>query len=278
MSETVKRDVKNTVFIDLFAQDEYRLQLFQTLHPEMTDVTADELQIITLKPVITNHQYNDLAFMVRDKLMVFVEAQSTWSVNILIRILLYLADTIQEYLHDRQMDIHAEKQLPIPKPEFYVIYTGERDVPKTVSLKEDFFRSDLCPIDLEARVFNLETEDIIGQYIVFCHVMDEQIRKYDRTKEAAVEAIRICRDRDALKDYLNEREKEVVDIMIALFDQEYAVKQYGNTMKQEGMAQGESLLGSLMTKLKEVGRTDDAFRAAEDPAFRQKLYKEFKLA
>ena len=286
MSETVKRDVKNTVFIDLFAQDEYRLQLFQTLHPEMTDVTADELQIITLKPVITNHQYNDLAFMVRDKLMVFVEAQSTWSVNILIRILLYLADTIQEYLHDRQMDIHAEKQLPIPKPEFYVIYTGERKVPEKISLKKDFFRSDLCPIDLEARVFNLETEDIIGQYIVFCHVMDEQIRKYDRTKEAAVEAIRICRDRDALKDYLNEREKEVVDIMIALFDQEYAVKQYGNTMKQEGIKQGEkqgvekgeSLLGSLMTKLKEVGRTDDAFRAAEDPAFRQKLYKEFKLA
>ena len=27
-------------------------------------------------------------------------------------------------------------------------------------------------------------------------------------------------------------------MMIALFDQEYAVKQYGNTMKQESMAQG----------------------------------------
>ncbi len=96
MANTVKRDVKNTVFIDLFAQDAYRLQLFKTIHPEMTDVTADELQIITIKPVITNHQYNDLAFMVRDKLMVFVEAQSTWSINILLRILLYLADTVHE--------------------------------------------------------------------------------------------------------------------------------------------------------------------------------------
>ena len=71
-------------------------------------------------------------------------------------------------------------------------------------------------------------------------------RKYDRTKEAAVEAIRTCRDRDALKDYLNEREKEVVDIMIALFDQEYAVKQYGNTMKQEGEGKAESRMGSLI--------------------------------
>ena len=44
------------------------------------------------------------------------------------------------------------------------------------------------------------------------------------------------------------------------------------------MAKGESLLGSLIKKLKDAGRVDDAFRAAEDPAFRQKLYKEFKLA
>ena len=43
MTDEVKRDVKNTVFVDLFNQDEYRLQLFQTLHPEITDVTADEL-------------------------------------------------------------------------------------------------------------------------------------------------------------------------------------------------------------------------------------------
>ena len=47
MSDLVKRDVKNTVFIDLFSQGEYRLQLFQTLHPEITDVTEDELEIIS---------------------------------------------------------------------------------------------------------------------------------------------------------------------------------------------------------------------------------------
>ena len=47
---------------------------------------------------------------------------------------------------------------------------------------------------------------------------------------------------------------------------------------QQGMAKGESMLGSLIKKLKDAGRLDDAFRAAEDPDFRQKLYKEFKLA
>ena len=38
--------------------------------------------------MVTNHQYNDLAFLVRDKLMLFVEAQSTWSKNILLRLFL----------------------------------------------------------------------------------------------------------------------------------------------------------------------------------------------
>ena len=59
---------------------------------------------------------------------------------------------------------------------------------------------------------------------------------------------------------------------------ERGVKQGMKQGMKQGEEKGESRLGSLMMKLKEVGRTDDAFRAAEDPAFRKKLYKEFKLA
>ena len=130
-------------------------------------MTEDDLEIITIKPVITNRPYNDLAFLYQDKLMIFVEAQSTWSINILIRILLYLAETLREYLHDRDMDIHAEKKLKIPMPEFYVVHTGKTEAPKTISLKNDFFCSEVCQIDLEAKVYNVETDDIIGQYIIF---------------------------------------------------------------------------------------------------------------
>ena len=65
-------------------------------------------------------------------------------------------------------------------------------------------------------------------------MLDDQRKKYGPVKEAAVEAIRICKDRGVLVNYLKEREKEVIDIMITLFDQEYAVKQYGKTQKKEG--------------------------------------------
>ena len=278
MTDEGKRDVKNTVFVDLFNQDEYRLQLFQTLHPEITDVTADELQIITIKRVITNHQYNDLAFVFRNKLMIFVEAQSTWSINILIRLLLYLAETIQEYMHERNMKMHAKGKHKIPMPEFYVIFTGTDEIPKRISLKKDFFCSELCQIDLEEKVFNVETNDIIGQYIIFCHVMDEQIKKYGRVREAALETIRICRDRNVLKKYLEEREKEVVNIMIELFNQELAVKEYGDEREEKGRNEGMDLLARLLTKLSEMGKTEEADKVIKDSKYRRKLLIDYGLA
>lgn len=220
--------------MDMFAQEIYRLQLFQAIHPEMSDITAEDIKLITLKQVITNHLYNDLAIQVKERLMVFVEAQSTWSANVVLRILLYLADTIQTYLHDNEIDIHSGKKLELPIPEFYIIYTGREKTPEIISLKKDFYYTSDCPVDLQAKVLTAETDDIIGQYIIFCRVFDEQIRKHGRAREAAIEVIRICRDRGVFIDYLKEREKEVINNMIMLFDQEYAVEQFGKSQRAEG--------------------------------------------
>ena len=52
--------------------------------------------------------------------------------------------------------------------------------------------------------------------------------------------IRICKDRGVLVNYLKEREKEVINIMITLFDQEYAVEQFGRSQKKEGFTEGEA--------------------------------------
>lgn len=39
---------------------------------------------------------------------------------------------------------------------------------------------------------------------------------------AVTKTIRICKDRNVLKEYLLEREKEVVTIMVSLLDEEHA--------------------------------------------------------
>ena len=144
------------------------------------------------------------------------------------------------------------------------------------SLQKDLFQNESCPIDLEARVFTAETEDIIGQYIIFCRVMDDQVKILGRTQEAAIEAIRICCDRGVLKDYLKEREKEVITIMITLFNQEYATQQYGKAQKEEGRAEGEDELSEALRDLRRQGREADAWKAVEDKQFRTQILEAYR--
>ena len=237
----VRRTVKNTIFLDLFSIPRYMLEMLKTLHPEMTDLKEGDIVPVTLNPVILKSQYNDLALLVKDKLIIFVEAQSTWSINILVRILLYLAATYQEYILERKLNVYTSFKLTIPEPEFYVIYTGGRKIDKDIiSLREDLWHNPDAKIDLLVKVIHLESnDDVIGQYIIFTHVLDEQIKIHGRKKLAAENAIRICQDRGVLKDYLEGRKKEVVDIMMMLFDQDYAVTAYGWEQERKGEKKGE---------------------------------------
>ena len=56
---------------------------------------------------------------------------------------------------------------------------------------------------------------------------------YGRTKKAIQETIRICKDRNVLREYLESREKEVVDIMMVLYDQEEAIQMYGESERYD---------------------------------------------
>lgn len=80
--------------------------------------------------------------------------------------------------------------------------------------------------------------DIISQYVDFTKVYQEQARLLGRTVEAVRETIRICKNKDVLREYLSTHEKEVVSIMMALFDQEKAVEQFGYEREQKGREEG----------------------------------------
>ena len=239
---TAKRKSKDSIFADLFHILRYALQLVKALHPD-TDVNENDIFFATLRPVLLNEVYNDLGLLVKDKLLILVEAQSTWTLNVLIRSLIYLADTYNGYIHRQQpkkVNVYGTRKIDFPKPEFYLIYTGKRDdCPEEITLAKDFFDDKNAAIDLKMKVICAEDENsIIGQYIIFCHVLDEQVKLHSRTKKAVEETIRICQDRNVLKEYLESRKKEVVTIMMAMFDQEYAVDAYANERYYDGLDKG----------------------------------------
>ncbi len=72
----VRRNIKDSVFTNLFADPKYVLQLYQALHPEDHETTADDIVTVTLEYDLLNQDYNDLGFLVDDRLIVLVEAQS----------------------------------------------------------------------------------------------------------------------------------------------------------------------------------------------------------
>ncbi len=134
-----KRTIKDSMFTFLFGEPEYTMELYQTLHPEDTTVKDSDVKLVTLQNVLANGMYNDLGFQVRDKLILLVEAQSTFSENIPLRMLLYLAATYKDYVEEHKLSLYRERKVSIPRPELYVVYTGnKKNVPDELKLSSLF--------------------------------------------------------------------------------------------------------------------------------------------
>lgn len=237
-----KRKAKDSVFTHLFSEPKYLLELYKTLHPEDTETTENDIKDVTIQNVITDNMYNDLGFFVRDTLVILLEAQSTWSPNIVIRVLLYLAQTYNNYFTEKGLDLYASKKVALPKPELYVIYTGERKDKKSVlSLSEEFFdgAKDL-QLDIKVKMLYGGERDIISQYVDFAKVCNDQVQKYGYTRKTIEEILRICIDKDVLAQYLRERKVEIMDIMTALFNEDEVFRRYSMRVQKELMQQGVS--------------------------------------
>ena len=236
-----KYTAKDSVFTNLFSDPKYLLQLYKALHPEDLDATEENISNVTIQNILLDQSYNDLGFQVGTRLVVLVEAQSSWTVNIVLRSLMYLTQTWQKYIQNTGQNVYGSKKVELPRPELYVIYTGNRKIrPESLRLSEEFWGGDECAVEVKVKmIYDGEKGDIISQYVSFTRIYNEQIKLHGRTREAVLETIRICRNSNILKDYLESREQEVVNIMMTLFDEEYILKTYIEQEKRDAAEEAE---------------------------------------
>ena len=204
-----RRKGKDSVFIDLFHIPANAVEMVKAFSPGL-EVTEEDIEFVTLHSVLMVRPYNDLGLLVKDKMFFCSEAQSTWSLNVLVRMFLYLAETYNRYIQNhKEMNIYGTKKITIPKPACFVIYTGDKkNLPEFLHLAEEFFAGDSA-LDLKVKVLATPgTTDIVQQYIRFCHLFDEQVKVHGKTKLAIEETIRLCRDENVLAKYLAESEGE----------------------------------------------------------------------
>ena len=247
-----KATVKDSVFTHLFRDKKYLLQLYKALYENDSDIKEDDLKIITIDNVLTNNIYNDLGFLAREKLLILVESQSKWSVNIAYRMLLYLVQSLRNYVEESGQSMHSNKRIILPEPEMYIIYTGD-DANKGdyITFSGEHYGSKKINLDFKINIIrDGKNNDIIAQYVMFTKVYNEQFKLYGPTKKAIEETIRICKDKNVLREYLLACEREVITIMKELFDDEWILNDYGRGRFMEGREEG--IINSIKSLMKNM--------------------------
>jgi len=158
---TANRKYKDSVFVDLFSEDEKAkenfLSLYNALHSTHLPLSCP-VENIRLDNVIYMNIINDVSCLVDNKIIVLAEHQSTINENMPLRFLQYIARLYEKL--QAPTDRYLRKLSKIPTPEFYVFYNGRDDYPKSTMLKlSDAFitKPDSLPLELIVNVYNINT-------------------------------------------------------------------------------------------------------------------------
>jgi hypothetical protein len=126
LDANANREHKNSLFTFIFGEKENALELYSAISGKKYEPDT-KVEIVTLKNPLYDTLMNDVSFTINDKLVVLVEHQSTICLNMPLRMLLYIARWYERYT--KESDIYSQKMIPIPRPEFIVLYNGEANIP-----------------------------------------------------------------------------------------------------------------------------------------------------
>ncbi len=235
---------KDSFFTVLFSSKENLLELYKVLHPEDTEVTVNDIEVMTIKNVLLIRRYNDAAIKIRDKLLVLSEHQSTLNPNMPVRLLFYIVEEYEKIIKEKGImkALYSSKQIELPAPEFYVIYTGNSECGEYMYLKDAFPEGykDNEFLQLKVKVITSEEKNnILGGYISFVKKAEELKHTSGYTfTDALKEAIQWCRREGILADFIEERSEEMMSLMLEEWNIEDALKYNREDAWEEGLEQG----------------------------------------
>ena len=260
---TANRKYKDSVFVDLFSDDEKAkerfLSLYNALHHTNLPLSCP-VEHIRLDNLIYMNIINDVSCLVDDKIIVLAEHQSTVNENMPLRFLQYIARLYEKL--QIPADRYLRKLSKIPTPEFYVFYNGREDYPETTVLKlSDAFiaKPEQCPLELTVQVLNINSGKG-GKILKTCKTLDEyslfveevRIQTQLDPENGFTNAVKICIEKGILKEYLQRKSREVVNMLIAEYDYDTDVavqrEEAGKIALAKGISQGISQ-GSMQKAL-----------------------------
>jgi hypothetical protein len=222
------RNIKDSLFVALFNNEEAARELFNAISDAHYGPETPVI-ITTLDDVLYRGIKNDLSFTVGDVYMALFEQQSSFSRNLPLRILLYIARMYERIIPNKE--VHKDTLLKVPRPRPVVLYTG-RDSAKSAMDKDrlilrlsDAFKGEPSPfgsLELEVPVLDItpgHNEEILQRsprlrgYMDFITRLREQERTMPRM-EAVLAALDWCIAHDILADFFREHRKEVSNMIL----------------------------------------------------------------
>lgn len=191
---------------------------------------------------------NDVSFIIDMRLNLY-EHQSTYSPNLPVRYLLYVADVYSDYTKD--MNLYGTKAVKLPTPRFVIFYNGQAEQPdrKELKLSELFSIPDADPsLELKAVMLNIN-KGHNRKLMETCRTLQDYAEYTFRVREYAAEmpldlaveqAITECISEWILADFLRKNRAEAKKVSIYEYDEERHMRQTREEGMEEGYANGFS--------------------------------------
>ena len=237
------RQYQDTVF-RAYMNDVDRLRdVAGALHGR-TYTSVERVRIVTLDGTFLSQMKNDISFLLAGRHLVFMEHQSTLNQNMPLRCLYYLCEQLRQYIPAKSL--YQNKQIPLPRPEFHVFYTGSKDTLETEQIRlSDAYMEGEGDIHLELKVtfhniaygsekMLLRMSRPLHDYSFFLNCIKTNIAGGMERVRAIREAMRYCMEHDVMKEFLQEHESEVIDMV----NFEWNQKDFEEAVREEGWEQG----------------------------------------
>ncbi|MDE7225165.1 MAG: Rpn family recombination-promoting nuclease/putative transposase, partial [Acetatifactor sp.] len=240
------REVKDSAFTTFFGEPENASKLYAALGEE--EVSPEDITYVTLEGVLFIARKNDLAFTVKNRVLVISEHQSTINENMPLRDLIYLGRTLEKLLDEK--NLYRRKRISVPTPEFYVFYNGDTPFPseKILRLSEAYLEKTEHPmLELEVKVININPSS--GHKLLReCRPMYEyswfiqQIKNYladDWSRDDAIsQAVKDCLDNGIMVEFMREHGSEAVNMLYTQWNWDDAMEVEREEAYEDGVEAG----------------------------------------
>ncbi|GHU83679.1 hypothetical protein FACS189468_9000 [Spirochaetia bacterium] len=258
----VNTTYKASLFSWLFSDPDTLRELYGAIEGVRVD-PALPITINTLEGALFMERMNDISFEIAGKLVVLIEHQSTINPNMALRLLMYIARIYEKIIDSKT--IYSGKRIPIPQPEFIVLYNGTDPYPdeSTLKLSDSFkdaaslglIKTGTPALELTVKVYNINqgrSEAIVQSckrlngYSVFV-AKTREFRASGLSKEEAMKkAVQFCIDHGILKEILRAHASEVINMLMTEWNWDTALAVRWEEGREEGREEGEKKVRELV--------------------------------